>query len=226
MSLLQEIFSLSPLDYLATLTALLYVWLAAGDNNLCWFFAAVSSACWAWLSFFEYQLVSDALLQLFYLVMAGVGLWRWRSESVPPTEGERLQAEAWPDPTDGYGDILVPTTPIRRMTVREHALTIGISTLGGLALGYFFSSVMTSAATYPDALTTAFSVTATFLLVNRRLENWLYWIVIDAVYVWIYWGQGALLFAILMVVYTIMAVYGYWNWRREARAAFPVRSDG
>ena len=182
------------LDYLATVTALLYVWLAARDNNLCWFFAAVSTACWAYLSFFEYRLVSDALLQIFYFVMAGVGLYAWR-------QGTQTAAP-----------------PIRRMSVREHALVIGISTAAGLALGYFFSSVMTSAATYPDALTTAFSISTTFLLVNRRLENWLYWIVIDLAYVGIYYRQGAILFAALMVVYTAMAAYGYWNWRRELAA--------
>lgn len=218
--LIEQLFALSQLDYLATVTALLYVWLAADDNNFCWVFAAVSTACWAYLSYFEYQLVSDALLQVFYFVMAGVGMWRWRSEPAPPpSEEEQFLAEAFPDPFGGYGESLVPTTPIRTMTVREHALTIGGSTLAGLALGYFLSAVLTSAATYPDALTTAFSVAATFLLVNRRLENWLYWVVIDAAYVWIYYRQGALLFAALMVLYVGMAVYGYLNWRAEQAAA-------
>ena len=39
----------------------------------------------------------------------------------------------------------------------------------------------------------------------------------DAVYIHIYWLQGAKLFAGMMVVYTIMAAVGYWQWRKEMK---------
>lgn len=192
-TLLKQILASGPLDWLALVTSLVYVVLAARNNNWCWLFAAVSTAVWAWQSWFEYQLASDALLQVFYFIMAGVGVWRW-------TAGGK-----------GTGKL-----PVRKMTVWEHGLTLAGGTFGGLALGYFFSNVMTAAATYPDAITTVFSVITTFLLIGRRLENWLYWVVIDIVYVWIYLGQGAALFALMMIVNVGVAVYGYVNWRREA----------
>lgn len=180
------------LDWIALLTSLAYVVLAARNNNWCWLFAAVSTAVWAYQSWFEYRLVSDALLQLFYFVMAGVGIWRW-------TRG-------------GAG---ATALPVRHMTAAEHLLTLAVGLVGGWLLGYFFASRLAAAATYPDAITTAFSVVTTFLLVGRRLENWLYWIVIDLAYVWIYQAQGAVLFAVMMVVNVIVAVYGYWNWRQQ-----------
>lgn len=188
------------LDWLALLTSLAYVWLAARDNNWCWLFAGVSTAVWAWQSFFEYNLVSDGLLQVFYFVMAGVGIWRWQIkdkviEGVSQKENQAL--------------------PIIRMTAREHILTLCGGLAGGGLLGYFFSTTLVAAATYPDAITTVFSIITTFLLIGRRLENWLYWIVIDAAYVWIYSGTGAVLFAGMMVINIGMAVYGYLNWRRE-----------
>ena len=190
-TLLAELAALGLLDWLATLTALAYVLLAARDNNWCWLFAAISSACWAYQSYAVYSLVSDSLLQVFYFVMAGVGLWRWR-RGTEVTAGE---------------------ASIRSMTMREHLMTNGLGLGGGLLLGLVFSNTLQAAATYPDAITTVYSVVATFLLISRRLENWLYWIVIDAAYVWIYGSQGALLFAGLMVLYVGLAVYGYFKWR-------------
>ncbi len=194
--LFEQIAAAQFLDWLALLTSLAYVILAARSSNWCWLFAAVSTAVWAYQSFFEYRLVSDALLQVFYFVMAGVGLWRWQSA----TAGASVR-------------------PVRKMTPLEHLLTLAGGVLGGLLLGYFFSSTMTAAATYPDAITTVFSIITTFLLIGRRLENWLYWIVIDLAYVWIYWNTGAALFALMMVINVFVAGYGFWQWRSELTMA-------
>jgi nicotinamide mononucleotide transporter len=193
-TLVEQLIAQTPLDWIAVVAGLVYVWLAARDNNWCWLFAGISTAAWAYQSFFVYSLVSDALLQVFYFIMAGVGLWRWRRAEMPGA-----------------------VASISNMTLTEHLLVVGGSVLGGIALGYGFSQVLTAAATYPDAITTVGSVLATFLLIGRRLENWLYWVVIDLAYVWIYLGQGALLFAVLMGIYTIMAIYGYLNWSKEMR---------
>lgn len=202
-TLLEQILAAGPLDWLALTTSLVYVVLAARSNNWCWLFAAVSTAVWAYQSYFEYHLVSDALLQVFYFIMAGVGLWRWQSNTA--TE---------------------EVAPVQRMSVAEHVMTLGGGLLGGLALGYFFSSTMSAAATYPDAITTVFSIITTFLLIGRRLENWLYWIIIDLAYVWIYQSTGAALFALMMVINVVIAAYGFVSWQKSlgARGEEPERT--
>lgn len=211
--LYDQILSAGPLDWLALITSLAYVWLAARDNNWCWLFAAVSTAVWAWQSFVVYQLISDGFLQLFYFVMAGMGIWRWRRSKAGLTE-QGTGGEGFPG-----ADAAHPARSIRSMTALEHAYVLLFGLLGGWAMYTFVSGLFISAATLPDALTTAFSIATTFLLVWRRLENWLYWIVIDAVYVWIYLNTAAVLFALMMVINIGMAIYGYLNWRREMRTA-------
>ena len=212
--LFEQLLAASFLDWLAMLTSLAYVWLAARDNNWCWGFAAVSTAVWAYQSFVVYQLVSDALLQVFYFIMAGVGIWRWRANKRAAGTAPRVTADG---PLD---ELLLPTNrpSIKRMSWREHALTISGGLLGGLFLGHAVGSGFTAAATYPDAITTVFSIITTFLLIARRLENWLYWVVIDLAYVGIYWSSGAILFALMMVINIGMAIYGYRYWRRELAA--------
>lgn len=206
--LYDQILAAGPLDWLALITSLAYVWLAARDNNWCWLFAAVSTAVWAWQSFVVYQLISDGFLQLFYFVMAGAGIWRWRRSKAGLTE-QGTTAE------DLLDDVAAQTHDIKSMTGLEHAYVLLFGLIGGWAMYLFVSGIFTSAATLPDALTTAFSIATTFLLVWRRLENWLYWIVIDAVYIWIYLNTGAVLFALMMAINIGMAIYGYLNWRRR-----------
>ncbi|TXF88717.1 nicotinamide mononucleotide transporter [Neolewinella aurantiaca] len=212
--LYDQILASGPLDWLALIASLAYVWLAARDNNWCWLFAAISTSVWAWQSFVVYQLISDGFLQLFYLVMAGVGIWRWRRSKVGLKEQGTLRKDLLDDEV-----IKKPLTAIVRMTAAEHVYTILFGLIGGGAMYLFVSGVFTSAATLPDALTTAFSIATTFLLVWRRVENWLYWLVIDAVYVWIYLNTGAVLFALMMVINIGMALYGYIHWRQEMRSA-------
>lgn len=211
-ALFDQIAAAGFLDWLALLTSLAYVWLAARDNNWCWAFAAVSTAVWAYQSFVEYQLVSDGMLQVFYFIMAGVGLWRWRGRG----------SKASPEEQGTGGE----KCPISRMPLREHLLVIGGSMAGAALLYFFVSGNFTAAATLPDAVTTVFSVTTTFLLIGRRLENWLYWIVIDIAYVWIYASTGAILFAVMMVVNVGMALYGYRNWQREMTGTANLFDEG
>jgi nicotinamide mononucleotide transporter len=65
-----------------------------------------------------------------------------------------------------------------------------------------------------DSFTTALSIVATWMLARKILENWLLWIVVDAASAGMYFYKELYPTAILFVVYTVMAVIGYWQWRK------------
>ena len=208
LGLLSEQIAQTPLlDWAALLCSVAYVWLAAQDNNACWVFAAIGSVLWAHQMYAHYGLVSDALLQLFYFVMAGVGLYRWRRQRHTPA---RPAAEA----LDSFALEPAPKPTVLRMTWGEHATVISSSLFLGYALANFVL-IYRVGAVLPvlDGITTAFSIVATFLLIARRLENWLYFLVIDAAYVYIYWQTGALIYLLVMLLYIVLAVYGYRQWK-------------
>jgi nicotinamide mononucleotide transporter len=204
-ALLEQIAATPFPDWVALTASVAYVYLAARDNNWCWLFAAVGSLVWAHQMWVEYALVSDALLNLFYFGMALVGIYRWR--------GERRQQRAQTLdhlalPPEGQG-----RPPIRRMTPAEHATVI----VSGLFLGYALASFARMfrpdvAMIYWDGFTTAFSILAPFLLIARRIDNWLYFMIIDVAYVYIYLLTGAYLYLLVMIVYIGMAAYGYLQW--------------
>ncbi|MEM1359086.1 MAG: nicotinamide riboside transporter PnuC [Bacteroidota bacterium] len=216
--LLEQIIAAGPLDWIALLTSLAYVFLAARDNNWCWFFAAISTAVWAYQSFVVYQLVSDGFLQLFYFVMAGIGLWQWQRMGKTAS----MDIEASPELLDSSALPERAGSSIQRMTLLEHVFVIVLGLIGGWLLHLFVSGIFTAAATLPDGITTSFSIITTFLLIWRKLENWLYWIVIDLIYVWLYGSVGANLFSLMMVINVGMAIYGFSYWRKELRMAKQV----
>jgi nicotinamide mononucleotide transporter len=52
---------------------------------------------------------------------------------------------------------------------------------------------------------------------NRLLENWIYWIIIDTVSIFLYAGRGGYFFALLFAAYTIIAIYAYYHWKKQLK---------
>lgn len=189
--IVQQALALGWVDWTVTITALVYVFLAARQRISAWWWGIVSCGLWAYASFAFYQLYLDALLQLFYVGMGFVGLYQWRYGK----QGREL--------------------PVSRMKQSDQLIVLIAGTTLAIPFGYFFDNYTQAAATYWDAFTTVFAVLATILLVQKKLENWLYWVVIDAIYVGLYASRGAFLFSVVMIVYVIIAGRAFYSWRRE-----------
>ena len=202
------------LDLIALVASIAYVVLAARNSVWCFVFGAIGAAVWAWLSFAVYELWLDALLQVFYFIMSGYGIYRWRSSlrvlpkpsSTSPLDAESTQSHP-----------MTTERPITRMSLREHGLLFALGIPLSLLFGKLFADFTPAAATYLDAFTTVFSVLATWLVVERKLENWLYWIVLDAAYIYLYQTRGAFVLSLIMIIYIVIAIFGYINWRRMCR---------
>ncbi len=59
------------------------------------------------------------------------------------------------------------------------------------------------------------SLAAMWLTARKKIENWIFWFVIDVVSVAVYWVQGLPLYALLYVIYLAMAVAGWLAWKRS-----------
>ena len=192
-----ETLALHPAEIVSTLTAIIYLVLAAKENVWCWFFGIISCSFWAWAAYFLYNLQIDSLLQVFYVAISFWGLYQWK-----------------------FGSQAKNKLPITKLSVAEHATIIG----GGLVLsaivGWLYAHYTTAAATYIDAFTTVFSILITFMVIYKKLDNWLYWIVIDGVYVYLYWTRGGYLFSILFVAYIIIAFLGWLEWQKKYKKGY------
>ena len=68
-----------------------------------------------------------------------------------------------------------------------------------------------------DSFTTVFAIIATYMVTKKVLENWLYWIIIDTVSVYLYFSKDLHLTSLLFITYTIIAVFGYFIWIKQAK---------
>ncbi|MFD2166710.1 nicotinamide riboside transporter PnuC [Thalassotalea euphylliae] len=181
----------SYLEWLAVITALAYVVLAARENILCWPAALLSTCLYTYI-FYEYYLWMDSVLQVYYFVMAVYGWYCWK--------GRHLQQEA---------------VSLNQLSWGFHATTIVILSAVSVAVGYIMDNYTPTTFPYIDAATTVFAVFATYLVTQKVIENWLYWVVIDIVSIYVYLEKGLAPTAALFIVYVFIAAYGYINWQSQ-----------
>lgn len=190
-SLLTQLLATSPWEAIGAAFGLAYLLLAVRRNLLCWLCAFMSTAIYLVL-FARAALYMQSLLQVFYLVMAVYGFIDWRKGKT------------------ASGDVL-----IRTWTLRQHLLAVGLVVAAAVINGWLLARGTDAAAPYIDSLVTWGSVVTTWMVARRVIENWLYWIVVDAIAAWLYFSQGLLVTTLLFVIYLGIVVRGYFAWRRE-----------
>lgn len=188
---IEQVLQSSLLEWLAVLTSVAYVILAARNHIACWPFALVTSSLYIYICF-DFQLYIESGLQLFYFAMAIIGWALWSK-------------------SDQIGGV------INRMPMSWHLITIISSTIGTVILGFLFSRYTDQASPYVDAFTTCFSLSATFLVTKRVIENWLYWIIIDTVSIYLYANRGLYLSSLLFLLFTVLAIVGYLSWTKKLK---------
>ena len=190
-SILAGLKATSPLEAVAVVLGLAYVVLIARHSRWGWVAGALSSALFAWI-FIGARLPMQALLQGYYVAMAGYGWWHWSKGG--------------------------PESPVIRLPWRRHAAGIGTSVAIGFAIAQLLASETQAASPYLDSLTTCVSLFATWLVTRRVLENWLYWIVVDSLQAVLFASQGLWSTALLFVLYLGIGSAGYLSWLKSWRA--------
>lgn len=184
--------SLNILESIAVILSIGYVVLAAKENIWAWVCAFFSVSIYIFLCL-KAQLYAETFLQIFYLIMAIVGWYQWRLKKSEKKSGKK----------------------IIQLSIKKHLINILLSALAVLITGYFLSKYTQAALPYTDAFTTVFSLYATWMVAQKVLENWLYWIVIDLVSFFLYTSRELYLTGLLFITFTILAIYGYFSWKKS-----------
>ena len=190
----------SGLEAIAVVLALAYVWLAARQSIWCWPCAFIGTSIYTYI-FWEVSLPFHMLLNGYYIFMAVYGWWQWR-------QGNEY------DDTNIQLSIKDKTKPISKKSLKFHGFFAVILTAVSLAWGWFMANYTDAAFPYLDTFTTVFAVFATYLVAERILENWLYWIVIDFVSIYLYVEKALLPTAFLFLLFVVIACFGYFKWHK------------
>jgi len=104
---------------------------------------------------------------------------------------------------------------ISRLSLKLGLRLVGISILIFLLIWYILTNYTDSQVPKADALATALSIVATWMLARKILEQWLVWIFVDAFSMGLFIYKGLLPTVILFAVYTVMAYIGYLEWKKD-----------
>lgn len=200
-SFIQYLTDLPLLELIAMLLSLAYVLLAARGSIWCWPAAFISTGIYT-VIFYDVSLLMDSLLSAYYLVMAVYGFWVWRNHSKKEVKTKTESVQNNPEVFE-----------VVSWSARLHLLICFGLAFCSLALGYVMDNYTNASFAYLDTFTTVFAVFATYLVTQKVLENWLYWVVIDFVSIYLYIEKGLMPTVVLFIFYVAIAGYGYVKWR-------------
>ena len=184
----------SAIEWLAVLFLMVYVWLMARKNVLAWPMGILGSALYIWICYSTF-LYLDAALQVCYVAFGIYGWIKWNSTGAD--------------------------FPIQTWTLKMHVTWIVSGVLLVVSLGWLADTFTAQQSPFVDSTIFVFSLIATYMTAQKVLENWIYWIVIDAVAVGLFYSKDLYLTSLLYVFYTVLAVIGWMRWRTEINSKIP-----
>jgi nicotinamide mononucleotide transporter len=164
---------------------------------------AVRESAWNWpvgitnnvfflILFWHAKLYADAILQIVYMVISIFGWWNWVRGGT------------------GHTELPIGKTNIRTVIVLAVLMAAATAVLT-LSLRRFTDSVVPLG----DAVTTALSLTAQYMLSRKLLENWFVWMTADVIYIALYCYKSLYLTGALYLLFLAMCIAGYSGWRRS-----------
>jgi nicotinamide mononucleotide transporter len=188
------------LEIVAVFFGLASVWFAKKDNILVFPTGIVSTVIFIYL-LWKWQLLGDMSINFYYTVMSIYGWYHWTRK-----EGT----------TDLY--------PIARITKSETiwAFIIFVLTLFFVVCIYDFFDKFTQWSSYVDTLTTGFFFVGMWLMAKRKIEHWIFWIIGDVLSVPLYYFKGYTFTSLQYLIFTIIAIFGYIEWKKTLNNSTPV----
>ena len=183
------------IELLGTVFGLLYILLSIKQNIWCWPAGLITSALYIYV-FFVTKFYADMGLQVYYLVVSIYGWYHWMFGSKSKKQD----------------DLKISKTSLKMGLVLLVATTILFVVIAFILVNYTDSEIP-----YWDSFTTAASFVATWMLARKLIEHWLIWIVVDAVSLGLYVYKGLYPTVILFAVYTVLALLGYIEWKKELK---------
>lgn len=168
-------------EILAVVCNLLYTFFYLRQNPVCFVFGLISPVLFLLITL-RVKLYADVLLQIFYFLITLYGIWQWGGE--------------WKK---------------NHISTEAHLVYIISGLIATAALDYFLKKRTAAQMPFADSFATIFAMIGTWLMMNFVHENWLYFIVINLVCIYLFAGRKLYWSAGMFVIYFLMAIDGYWQ---------------
>lgn len=192
-----------PMSYIELIGTIFYlwsVWLIMKRRILTWPIGIISVLLYMVL-FYQIRLYSDTLEQVYYL---GASIYGW---------------VVWNHSAQDKGQV----TDVAYSNWRTLILWIVVTGLVSIVVGILMARIhlllpvfFPEAASFPflDGLTTIMSFTAMWLMARKKIESWVYWIIVDVIGIWLYFVKDVRFVSLLYVILLVLAINGFYSWHK------------
>lgn len=200
-------YSMSYLEFFGVVTGLIAVWLSAKAHIWSWP-VGIINVILSFILYYQVHLYPDMFLQAFFLVTNIMGWWRWSHPK--PEEADKKQ------------ELKVSYMKPAQLVFTIVTTIAGTFLLGGFAsrLHEWFPLVFSEPSAYPyvDSFIMVMSIITTFYMIQKKIECWIIWIIVDIVATYLYYIKGIKFYSVEYLVFTGIAAFGLWHWIKEHKS--------
>ena len=182
------------LELAGTLTGLLYIYYSIKKKNRLWIYGIVSSAIYVYV-FYQSGIYAYSLLNAYYVVIGVYGLYNWTRK----TETDKGRVHL----------------PVVRIGVFKMIMFALVSLVISFPLFLLIRNLGMEDAGYVDSFLASASIITTWMLTQKYMEHWLFWIAIDVLSIAFMLYKGLYPSAFLFLAYTLLSIRGYIEWKKE-----------
>ncbi len=183
------------IELLGAILGILYIRFSIRQNIFTWPTGILTSSLYIAV-FFNSALYAAMGLQFYYVAISIYGWYYWLN-------GKR----------DENKSLLPVQTANKKLWIKIAVITA----LLYLAILFILIRFSDSDVPFMDSLTTSFSIVATWMLAKKYIENWIIWIFVDVISIGLYMYKSLWPTVVLFIVYTVMAYFGYIEWKKDLK---------
>jgi nicotinamide mononucleotide transporter len=173
--------------------------LLAGRNNVHTWWTGIVGCTLFGVLFARNRLYADVALQVFFVATSAVGWWKWMRGD----HGEPL--------------------PITHASAANLMWTVPLGVVATAAYGALLHFTTNAYAPFFDSAVLVFSIIGQVLMMQRRVENWAFWLLVNSIAAPLYLSRDLVLTAVLYAGFLINAIVSWRSWYRLA--AQPLLSE-
>ncbi len=173
--------------------SLVYLSFSVRQKIWLWPFGILSALFYI-VIYYDHALYADMSLQFYYVIISIYGWFWWKKRSNENTHETELKVRS-----------------LNRQLLFKSMIVFLLLWAGLFGI---LANLTDSDVPVMDALTTAGGIVATWMLARKYIENWLLWIFVDGVSIFLYLYKELYATAILFLIYTLIAVFGYRSWKQ------------
>jgi nicotinamide mononucleotide transporter len=185
------------LELTAIFFGLWSVWAAKKNSLVVFPTGIINTGIYVYL-LWKWALLGDMLINAYYVIMSIYGWVLWSKKD---TQQNQL--------------------PITRMQPKEYLYSglLFLAAVVFVVVVYLIFGKFTHWTSYVDTGVTGLFFVGMWLMARRKIENWLFWIAGDLISIPLYFAKGYTFTSIQYLIFTIIALYGYLEWKNNLNSS-------